>query len=400
VRAEAIRVAGSAWEAVIGADIATADAGAQAIAQRLDLERGGLYARYGLHEGLATSVFMASHDGEQRKPTPQAEIRLAVARPALPLSDLNQALDDCRARLYYYYDEEGGLLFKTEPNPNKVLADERANVTTDQARTQVERVVEEVLGPARLFNVSYYGFQQGTTRTPPAKEPGDVPDDEALQLVILPPRLTLARGKASGRTLETLEAVATQYAQSLRMNRNRVLFMTPEGAPVASAIDQAMDWLAARNVAGDVDLMARFSATQQDVIRDRITEGENSTKDHVRKAYNTVLLPAAPPPGGPQRPAWEVVELGYIPPSKPVIAQAEEELLKAYKIHQQLTPRCWRSGGPRCGPRPPPSSPRRPCGRSSPGAPKRPSWLGGCALPAGDAGRGGDAPAQGAAIGA
>ncbi|MBN1922025.1 MAG: ATP-binding protein [Anaerolineae bacterium] len=339
VRAEAVRVAGSAWEAVIGADIAGADSGTQAIAQRLDHERGGLYARYGLHEGLATSVFMASHGGEQRKPTPQAEIRLAVAQPELPISDLNQAFDDCRARLYYYYDEEGGLLFKTEPNPNKVLADERANVTTDQARAQVERVVADVLGPARLFNVSYYDFQQGTTRTPPAKEPGDVPDDDALQLVVLPPRHTLTRGKASGRTLETLEAVAGQYAQRLRMNRNRLLFMAPDARPIASAVEQAMDWLAARNVAGDADLMARFSATQQDVVRDRVTEGENSTKDHVRKAYNTVLLPAASPPGDSSpRPAWEVVELGYIPPSKAVIAQAEEELLKTYKIHQQFNP--------------------------------------------------------------
>ena len=106
VRAEAVRVAGSAWEAVSGADIAAeysgaaVEQGAHAIAQRLDRERGGLYARHGLHEGLATSVFMWSHGGEQRKPTPQAEIRLAVARPEIPLSDLDQALDDCRARLY------------------------------------------------------------------------------------------------------------------------------------------------------------------------------------------------------------------------------------------------------------------------------------------------------------
>ena len=277
---------------------------------------------------------MWSHGGEQRKPTPQAEIRLAVARPALPLSDLNQAFDDCRARLYYYYDEEGGLIFKTEPNPNKVLADERANVTTDQARAQVERVVDNVLGPARLFNVTYYSFQHG-----PAQEPGDVPDDEALQLVILPPRLTLARGKAAGRTAEVLDAIAEQYAQRLRMNRNRVLFMAPDAGPVASAVDQAIDWLAARNIAGDADLMARFSETQQQVVRDRVTQGEINTKDHVRKAYNTVLLPAAPPLGdGPQRPTWEIFELGYVPPSKAVIAQAEDELLKARKIHQQFNP--------------------------------------------------------------
>ena len=125
VRAETVRVAGSAWETVIGTDIATTGPDGLSISQRADRERGGLYARYGLVQGLATSVFMFTHGGEQRKPTPESEVRLAVARSVIPLSDLNQALDDCRARLYYYYDDDGGLIFKTEPNPNKVLADER-----------------------------------------------------------------------------------------------------------------------------------------------------------------------------------------------------------------------------------------------------------------------------------
>ena len=63
---------------------------------------------------------------------------MASARPAIPLSDLNQAFEDCRAKLYFYCEEDGGSIFNTDPNPNKVLADERANVQTDDARRQVE----------------------------------------------------------------------------------------------------------------------------------------------------------------------------------------------------------------------------------------------------------------------
>ena len=79
---------------------------------------------------------------------------MAVAQPSLPLADLNQAFDDCKNLLYYFYDEDGGFIFKTEPNPNKVLADERSNVPPDDARRQVEKVVAEVLGPSGLFNVN------------------------------------------------------------------------------------------------------------------------------------------------------------------------------------------------------------------------------------------------------
>jgi hypothetical protein len=335
VRGETIRVAGSAWEAVIGADIATTEPGDPALAARADQERGGLYTRLGLVQGVATSVFLFTHGGEQRKPTPQSDVRLAVARPHLPLSDLNQAFDDARARLYYYYDEEGGLIFKTEPNPNKVLADERANVTTDQARRLVEGVVPEVLGGSQLFHVSYYDFHSadlaGIDGRALANVPGDVPDDDTLQLVILPPHLSLAQGKLVGRTREQVRDIAANYGKKHRMGRNLVCFLTPASRQINLAVDRAVDWAAARRVQDDAGLMARFSETQQQTIADRVRQGENGAKDFVRKAYNTLLLPAS-------RDTHELFELNYVPPSKTVLSQAEDELLQSRKIHQQFNP--------------------------------------------------------------
>lgn len=326
VRAEALRVAGSAWEAIIGADIAGVARGTPALAQRADRERSGLYARLKLVQGTATSVFMFTQGGEQRKPTPPAEVRLAVAQPALPLADLNQALDDCRDRLYYYYDEAGGLIFKTEPNPNKVLADERANITTDAARVKVEQTVAEVLGKTTLFNLICYGFHDGRY-----KEPGDVPDDDGLQLVVLPPRQALEGGRLVGRTADLVREIAEQYGKRLRFNRNRVLFLPPASGSMASAIDQAMDWLAALKVSGDAGLMERFSDSQKATIKDRLNEAANITKEHIRKAYNIVLIPSGPG-------QWEIFDLSYVPVGKAVCAQMEEDLLGRGKLHPQFNP--------------------------------------------------------------
>ena len=326
VRGEALRVAGSAWEAIIGGDIAALGQDATAIAQRLDRTRGGLYTRHGLVQGVATSVFMFTHGGQQGKATPQAEVRLAVAQPAIPLSDLHQAFDDCKANLYYYYEEDGGSLFKTEPNPNKVLSDERANVTTDDARRQVERVVAEVVGRSNLFHLNFYGFADS-----PVREPGDVPDDSHLQLVILPPRLTVVRGKLVGKAGEVVPDVTENYGKKHRMNRNLVLFMAPDGEYISGAVERAMDWLAALAVAGDRGLMSRFAEPQQAMIRDKVTTAANDTQDHVRKAYNSVILPAGVG-------KYEPFELSYVPPSKTVLEQAEGELLVQGKLHREFNP--------------------------------------------------------------
>jgi hypothetical protein len=325
VRAEAIQVAGSEWESVIGTDIAASQQEAVALAQRLDRDRGGLYSRHGLIQGVATSVFMFTHGGEQRRPTPRADLRLAAVSPGIPISDLNQAFDDCRARLYYYYEEDGGLIFKTEPNPNKVLADARADVHTDDARKQVEQVVEDVLGQSSLFHVTYYHFQGKI-----AQETGDVPDEGRLELVVLPPKHA-ARGKVLGKTAELIADVSLNYGKKLRMNRNMLLFLAPDSEYISGAIDRAMDWLAASAVLGDNGLMSRFSDEQKDEIRSRATTAANDTKDHVRRAYNTVLIPTGPGSHEPH-------EISYVPSGRRVLDQIEEELISRRKLHQEFNP--------------------------------------------------------------
>lgn len=325
VRAEAIQVAGSEWESIIGTDIAASQEEAAALAQRLDRERGGLYARYGLIQGIATSVFMFTHGGEQRRPTPRQDLRLAAVSPGIPHSDLNQAFDDCRARLYYYYEEDGGLIFKTEPNPNKVLADARADVQTDDARVQVERVVENVLGQSNLFHVTYYGFQSKL-----AQETGDIPDEGRLELVVLPPKHA-TRGKVLGKTAELIADISQNHGKKLRMNRNMLLFLVPDTNHISEANDRAMFWLAANAVLGDSGLMARFSSEQKETIRERATTATNDTKDYVRKAYNTVLIPVGP--GN-----HEIHELSYVPTGKKVLDQLEEELISRRKLHQEFNP--------------------------------------------------------------
>jgi len=330
VRAESVQVAGPQWESIIGTDIAAAGSGGAATAQRQDSERGGVYSRYRLIQGAATTVFMFTHGGQQSKPTPQAEIRLALAQPGVPYPDLRQALDDCQARLYYFYAEDEGYLFKTEPNPNKVLADERLNVPPTEARKRVANIVASVLGVSTIFNVSYYGFESS-----PIKETGDVPDDDSLQLVVLPPKWTLSHGRLSGQAGEAIKEIAGQYGKKNRLHRNMVLFLAPDAENSALAGERATDWIAAENVAGTADLMRRFSESQQQTILAKVTNGQNDTKDYVRKAYSMVVLPA---PGSDNRLEFTIVELGYIPPSKSILPQVESELRDSSRVLSNFNP--------------------------------------------------------------
>ena len=333
LRAEALKVAGSTWEAVIGTDIAAWEGSesiweaGESISQKIDRDRGGLYQRFGLTQGVATSVFMFTHGGTQSRPTPETDVRLAVAHPGIPLPDLHQAMDDCAKRLYFYYREEGGLIFKTEPNPNKVLADERANIQSDDARRKLESIIPDALGNSDLFRVSLYGFHNSQV-----KEPGDVPDEGKLQMVILPPHQAMLQGKLDSKLTSSMSEITENYGKRHRMNRNMLLFMAPDSSHISSGISRAMDWMAAENILNDASLINRFSEGQQEYIHDQRTSARNDTKDFIRKAYRTVAVPN----GEVKR--YEVIELTYVPPNKTVLQQAQEDLTNNGKIHPEFNP--------------------------------------------------------------
>ena len=333
LRAETLKVAGSNWESVIGTDIASWDGSKSiweagvSISEKIDHERGGLYKRLKLTQGIATSVLMFTHGGMATRPTPEADIRLSVAHPEIPLPDLRQAMEDCGNRLYFFYREEGGLIFKTEPNPNKVLADERSNVEMNEARRKVESIIEDALGKSDLFNIGTFGFQNSSI-----KEPGDVPDEGRLQMVVLPPSQTLLQGKLDGKLTAFLSNISENYGARHRMNRNMVLFMVPDSGNINLAVSRTLDWIAADKVLSDSSLMARFSEGQQDYIRDRRNSARTDAKEFVRKAYRTVILPNG------EASKYDVVELNYVPPNKTVMQQALDDLIANGRIHQEFNP--------------------------------------------------------------
>jgi hypothetical protein len=158
-----------------------------------------------------------------------------------------------------------------------------------------------------------------------------VPDDGRLQMVVLPPRLTAVRSKIAGQTAKALDDVGEYYGKKHRLNRNMVLFLVPDSDFVSGAIERAMDWIAANNVRGDKALMARFSPSQQEVIEEKAVSAAGETKEYVRKAYNTVVLPA----GQGQR---DLFDLSYVPPNKSVLDVVTTELLEKRKLHREFNP--------------------------------------------------------------
>jgi len=69
------------------------------------------------------------------------------------------------------------------------------------------------LGNSDLFRVSLYDFFNS-----PVKEPGDVPDEGKLQMVILSPRRTMLQGKLDSKLTDFMSGITENYGKRHRMN--------------------------------------------------------------------------------------------------------------------------------------------------------------------------------------
>jgi len=192
---------------------------------------GGLYARQGLVQGVATSVFMFTTAASRA--SPRHKLRYAWLPRSRPFpSDLHQAFDDCKTNLYFYYEEDGGCLFKTEPNPNKVLSD-RAGQRDHGRGAEPGRARGG--GGGRPVEPVSTSISTASPTAPSVSRAMSL--TTATCTMILPSRLTVARGKLAGKAAEVVPDVDGELRQEAPHEPQPVLFLAPDAEYISGAVE-------------------------------------------------------------------------------------------------------------------------------------------------------------------
>lgn len=225
---------------------------------------------------------------------------LGVATPGEPVNLFKDALRRLGDRLHYLNEANNRFWLDTRPNLRREMEERKRRF---QDREDVFPTIRDRV--QRSFANGIFGGTHIFTSS------GDVPDDWALRLVVLPPDAAFSK---SGQSLAIDRAteILRNRGDQPRFRQNRLIFVVADYDSVSRLKDHVRSYLAWRSIVNDYkdnrivldNLMARQAQASLD-------QAEETVKRMVRETYKWLLAPMqeARPGKGLSEIQWEHFQL-------------------------------------------------------------------------------------------
>lgn len=226
----------------------------------------------------------------------RARILLGCLQPEQPAALYSDALNRLSDRLHYLSSSgdraqaETRFWLDTRANLRREMEDRKRRF--DEARDvrpRLQKVLEKALANiAMLDGVHVF--------TPHA----DVPDDEKLRLVVLPPDVWYSREEPRVASDAALECLRTNGAKP-RYRGNRLLFLAADQATTARLSDAAKTALAWASIMTDVAAKRlNIDDLQKDPAKKALEAAEEALPRVARECYKWLLVPTQDAPTTPK----------------------------------------------------------------------------------------------------
>ncbi|MBC7355961.1 MAG: ATP-binding protein [Desulfomicrobiaceae bacterium] len=245
---------------------------------------------------------------------------LGVIQPGQQIGSFKDALRRLSDRLHYLNQANNRFWLDTRPNLRREMEERKRRF---QDKEDVFPTIRERI--QKGFASGVFGGIHVFT------DSGDVPDDWALRLVVLPPDAAFSR---SGQSLavERATEILKKRGEQPRFRQNRLIFLAADYDSVSRLKDHVRSFLAWRSIVADYrdnrivldNLMARQANAS-------LEQAEETVRRMIRETYKWLLAPVqeARPGKGLSDVRWEHFPLN---PSAPNWTQEIERILKENEL--------------------------------------------------------------------
>ena len=294
VRDELTRYLDDNWNAVVDSEVD----GKQSIPYRND----GNIGRYGsllASRRVARTVMLGSAPdvgGQSVRGIEHAHIRLGTVQPGENISVFNDALSTLQASSSYLYSDANGNRFwyDTRPTLRKVAEDRAQLVKDSDALFEVE---------GRLKRLRKADPFAGIHVCPASTL--DVPDDQSLRLVVLPPAAKHRGRETESEALKLAAEMLAGRGTTPRTYKNMVVFAAADASYYPQILTAAKQYLAWDSIKADRESLnldvAQTRETEQSARR-----AAESLDAKIREAYSWLIYPRIDLLGGSLDIEWEV----------------------------------------------------------------------------------------------
>lgn len=324
VRDELTRYLDDNWNAVVDSEVD----GKQSLPYRNDRNN----PRYGsllASRRVARTVMLGSAPdvgGQSVRGIERAHIRLGTVQPGENISVFNDALGTLQTSSSYLYSDANGNRFwyDTRPTLRKVAEDRAQMVKDSDALFEVEGRLK------RLRKVEPFS---GIHVCPASTL--DVPDDQSLRLVVLPPAAKHRSGAAESEALKLASEIITSRGSTPRSYKNMIVFAAADASCYSQILKSAKQYLAWDSIKADRESLnldvAQTRETEQSARR-----ADESLDAKIQEAYSWLLYPRIDLFSGSMDIEWEVEHVAG--GGESIVAKMARKLLSDDAAIQNLAP--------------------------------------------------------------
>lgn len=234
--------------------------------------------------------------GQNARGIERSHIRLGVVQPGESIATFNDALGTLQASSSFLYSDGQGnrYWYDTRPTLRKTMEDRAQQLPADDVAYEVEK---------RLKGMRRCEPYQGIHVCPANSL--DVPDEQRLRLVVLPPSAPHRAGDNGSKAVIEAQGILDTRGTAPRQYKNTLAFIACDSGSVASLSQAARTYLAWRSISDDREQlnldMAQARETEQNVAR-----AEETLKARVQEAYSWLLAPTIDLTSGSMDVTWNI----------------------------------------------------------------------------------------------
>ena len=199
---------------------------------------------------------------------------------------VEEALQETRRVAWHLIYDGARWRFQVEPNANRIIASEVANVNNSDVTEELDRRIRRIFATDGLVKAVHF----------PAG-PADVPDAQQLHLVVFSHEDLRVTDTSANEVPERVVDVAHRHGvkEQNRTNRNAVVALVADADWVDAMRDRVGFELAAKRITGDSVRLGQFDKQVTKALRRLAQDAELESRIAVTRAYAHLYWPENAP---------------------------------------------------------------------------------------------------------
>jgi len=253
-------------------------------------------------------------------------IMLGTVQPDENIANFRDALNTLHGALSYLYNNSNGNRFwyDTKPTLRKTAEDRASQISQSDVEMEIESRLKKIRKEAPFAGL----------HTCPASS-NDVPDEQAVRLVILRPRETYKRNSTTCDALNVVEDYLNNRGTAPRIYRNMLAFMAPDLDKIGSVEQEVKRYMAWTSILSDKEDL-NLDGGQVRETQNNLKRSNDTVELRLKETYCWLLVPYIDQYGDMKTIQWEISDVGG--GSDNIVTKASRKMLKEEQIITKWAP--------------------------------------------------------------